>query len=521
MNCIRSTVVFLSLFVLLGVIACSDSGNSTVSAPESPEEQTAAYFKAIRNNPSELRKFFLSMPKGGDIHHHLTGAVYAETLIDLAAAQDLCVNPDTCQLFSSPCKSGETIPVSQAYEDWDLYNKLVDNWSLRNSQYFNSSPHDHFFAIFGEIAPAEEALGGILAVLRARAAEERVYYLETMIQIPTEEEKVIELAKKLGWDDDLYRFYEKLIEQGLGEIAQSISARLHEYYSRSSEILQCGSAHAEPGCNVTVRFQYYALRTLPREQVFSEMALAFEVADKASLVVGVNLVGPEDDYTALYDYSLHMQMVDFLHGIYPDVKIDLHAGELDLGLVPPEDLRFHVSEAIQVGHANRIGHGVDISYELESKETLKVMAQKPIAIEILLTSNKDLLDVSRDTHPFPVYLAQNVPIIIATDDPGILRTDLTEQFVLCASWYSEVGYRDIKRFVRNSLEFSFLPGDSVWASGMGYSQIAAACAEDTLGTQEPSTLCKDFLEKSEKAMLQWQIEGDLMAFEKTFCSECE
>jgi len=120
-----------------------------------------------------------------------------------------------------------------------------------------------------------------------------------------------------------------------------------------------------------------------------------------------------------------------------------------------------------------------------------------------------------------VYLAQNVPIIIATDDPGILRTDLTEQFVLCASWYSEVGYRDIKRFVRNSLEFSFLSGDSVWASGMGYSQIAAACAEDTLGTQEPSTLCKDFLEKSEKAMLQWQIEGDLMAFEKTFCSECE
>ena len=521
MNCIRSTVVFLSLFVLLGVIACSDSGNSTVSAPESPEEQTAAHFKTIRNNPNELREFLLSMPKGGDIHHHLTGAVYAETLIDLAVAQDLCVNPDTCQLFSSPCKSGETIPVSQAYEDWDLYNKLVDNWSLRNSQYFNSSPHDHFFAIFGEIAPAEEALGGILAVLRARAAEERVYYLETMIQIPTEEEKVIELAKKLGWDDDLYRFYETLKEQSLGGIAQSISARIYDYYNHSSEVLQCGSVYTEPGCNVTVRFQYYALRTLPREQVFSEMALAFEVAAKASLVVGVNLVGPEDDYTALDDYSLHMQMMDVLHGIYPDVKIDLHAGELDLGLVPPEDLRFHVSEAIQVGHANRIGHGVDISYELESKETLKVMAQKPIAIEILLMSNKDLLGVFGDAHPFPVYLAQKVPIIIVSDDPGILRTDLTEQFVLCATWYSEVGYRDIKRFVRNSIEFSFLSGDSVWASARDYSQIVATCAEDTLGTQEPSTQCKAFLEKSEKAMLQWRIEGDLTAFEKAFCSECE
>lgn len=117
MNCIRSTVVFLSLFVLLGVMACGDGENSTVSAPESPEQRTAAHFKAIRNNPNDLREFFLSMPKGGDIHHHLTGAVYAETLIDLAVAQDLCVNPDTCQLSSSPCKSGETIPVSQAYED--------------------------------------------------------------------------------------------------------------------------------------------------------------------------------------------------------------------------------------------------------------------------------------------------------------------------------------------------------------------------------------------------------------------
>ncbi len=144
------------------------------------------------------------------------------------------------------------------------------------------------------------------------------------------------------------------------------------------------------------------------------------------------------------------------------------------------------------------------------------MAQKPIAIEILLTSNKDLLDVYGDTHPHPVYLAQNVPVIIATDDPGILRTDLTEQFVLCASWYSQVGYRDIKRFVRNSIEFSFLSGDSVWTSGRDYSQIVAACAEDALGTQEPSTKCKAFLEKNEKAMLQWQIEGDLTAFEKAF-----
>lgn len=215
------------------------------------EIQPPRHLNRQRNRPQPISRRFATTlttsgssssvcPRGGDIHHHLTGAVYAETLIDLAVAQDLCVNPDTCQLSSSPCKSGETIPVSQAYEDWDLYNKLVDNWSLRNSQYFNSAPHDHFFAIFGEIALAEEALGDILAVLRARAVEERVYYLETMIQVPTEEQRVIELAKKLVWDDDLYRFYEKLMEQGLGEIAQSISARIYDYYNHSSEVCNAG-----------------------------------------------------------------------------------------------------------------------------------------------------------------------------------------------------------------------------------------------------------------------------------------
>jgi len=74
---------------------------------------------------------------------------------------------------------------------------------------------------------------------------------------------------------------------------------------------------------------------------------------------------------------------------------------------------------------------------------------------------------------------------------------------------------------RDRIKLSFLSGDSVWPSGRDYTQIVAACAEDTLGTQEPSTKCKTSLEKSEKAMLQWQIEGELTAFEKTFCSECE
>ena len=37
-------------------------------------------------------------------------------------------------------------------------------------------------------------------------------------------------------------------------------------------------------------------------------------------------------------------MIDALHTLYPKVHITLHAGEITLGLVPPEGLKFHIRE---------------------------------------------------------------------------------------------------------------------------------------------------------------------------------
>jgi adenosine deaminase len=39
------------------------------------------------------------MPKGGDLHMHLSGAVYAETFLKEAAADNLCVNPNPTLSF--------------------------------------------------------------------------------------------------------------------------------------------------------------------------------------------------------------------------------------------------------------------------------------------------------------------------------------------------------------------------------------------------------------------------------------
>ena len=90
------------------------------------------------------------------------------------------------------------------------------------------------------------------------------------------------------------------------------------------------------------------MRDLPPEAVFAQILIGFELASADPRFVGLNLVRPEDGYVPMRDFGLHMKMLDYLHGLYPRVHITLHAGELSVGLVPPEGLTFHIRESIEL-----------------------------------------------------------------------------------------------------------------------------------------------------------------------------
>jgi len=76
----------------------------------------------------------------------------------------------------------------------------------------------------------------------------------------------------------------------------------------------------------------------------------------------------------------------------------------------------------------------------------------------------------------------------------------------------KLGYLDLKEFARNGLEYSFVPGESLWVGG-NYAKITSACAGNMPGAIEPSAPCAAFLGKSEKAMMQWHFEADVAAYE--------
>src|SRR5215467_6049372 len=105
---------------------------STKNNASSAEQKTARYFNSIRNQPSLLHAFLKQMPKGGDLHNHLSGAAYAESFIQWAAEDGLCVDRNVLALTSPPCDpAAGKPPATAALQDSALYGHLLDAFSMR------------------------------------------------------------------------------------------------------------------------------------------------------------------------------------------------------------------------------------------------------------------------------------------------------------------------------------------------------------------------------------------------------
>ncbi len=59
---------------------------------------------------------------------------------------------------------------SEAYKDANLYRRLVNDWSMRDSEVLNVSGQDHFFATFADFGGAAGNTSALVAELRSRAA---------------------------------------------------------------------------------------------------------------------------------------------------------------------------------------------------------------------------------------------------------------------------------------------------------------------------------------------------------------
>ena len=510
-RCVRAASL-----ALLMVIAAVRLG-----AQAAPAEARAAHAfeNARKEGPLALRAFLYRMPKGADLHVHLSGAVYAETFIREAGENGICVNVAALSMDKDhrapECPAGES-PAAAAPADQHLYDELIDALSMRTFiPVTGESGHDHFFDTFDRFGSDKRFAGEWIDEVAARAASQNEQYLELM-QTP-DFKAAAAAGSRIGWSDDFAAIRQKLLaDSGFQDNVAKDRAEFAEALDQRAALEHCGHPPGDPACGVTVRFLYQVLRGNPPEQVFAQTLLAFEVASRDPEVVGLNFVQPEDGYLSMRDYTLQMRMLDYLHGAYPKVHIALHAGELAPGLVTPDGLKFHIRQAVELGHAERIGHGVDVMYEEQPEKLMKEMADRHVMVEVNLTSNDVILNVKGDDHPFMLYRKEGVPVALSTDDEGVSRIDLTHEYVRAADTYP-LTYLELKRMARTSIEHSFLAGASLWErmTPERLETPVAAC-RGQLGRETPAGACADLIHSSEKAQQEWELERRFHAFEASF-----
>lgn len=494
-----------------GVLAALALAGSVAAQQRPPVAERPDFSEMSR---AEIRAVIRAMPKGGDLHIHLSGAPYAETYLAWAAEDGLCV--DTARwALTDPCTPEGDLVLASALTP-DQRSLMMDSLSTRRPDFAGRNGHDQFFTAFDRFGWTREyRRGDMLADLMATLAAQNTFYVEVMWMPQSRQSR--DLGAAAGDGSDLGAM-DAAMAPDLPALVQAAMAETDSVEARAREVLGCEPSPAvegravswDPpgGCRVVVRYLVQANRLIPPAQTYGQIALGEALIGADPRWVGLQLVAPEDHPNALANYDAHMAMFGRLAG--RGVPVSLHAGELTLDYVTPEEISDHVRLAVDAG-ARRIGHGVALPHEADAADLVSDMASGGVAVEVNLTSNDSILGIEGEDHPV-IWLRQaGVPVVYTTDDPGISRSDLSNEYAR-AVFDTGASYEDLVTSARNALAFSFLPGEGLWLDPGGYERMTPACAGQRSGDE--STACQALLDASVKAREQWRYETLLATFEQ-------
>lgn len=397
-----------------------------------------AWFETFKRDASatELHQFLYAMPKGGDLHNHLTGSVHPEWFFDAALDAKrhgytyyTKIKINNCRVGSnefgpdaylllfrtlpqldydalSECERTEYIPLTdldgETKAAW-LNSMRLDQAHEGRSEFFEA----HWPRLSGFTSNPYLIAEVLFQNIKSFGAE-GLSYLETQTLVhgfktPTGEPITPEAVA------DIYR------------------ARLAQKDAKAT--------------GVEVRFQLALLRFSPTAERDLEVLYRFVAAHPD--FVGVNMVGREDNDKG---YPLRfLETYRTLRKQLSGVHLSIHAGEVD-------EPNSHIRDTLLLG-AERIGHGVNL---ISDPDTLIFMRNGPYLVEINLISNLLLEYVSDySQHPFPEYLRMGVPVALSTDDRGMWDSTMTDEFFVGVTEFN-LSWDEVKTLSLNSLTHSFL-----------------------------------------------------------------
>ena len=482
--------------ILLGLAAALTLCGPAAAAPD-----------LARMTAGELTAFMRVFPKGGELHNHLGGGTPAESLIAWAVQDGLCIDPEALAIRATCAVPGYK-PAKDFVADEAQRSALLDSLTVRHPGFRDRSGHDQFFTAFSRRGQLPMRNGDALAETLDGLARQNTFYAELMVTPQAVASRG--LGARVGWKGDPASTRAAFSAAGLEALVPAAVADTDAMETRARTVMKCNTPQAAPGCQVTVRYLFQAIRQGPPEQTMAQLQLGVAVVAADRRWVGLQLVAPEDSPDAVQYYDTHMAIVAELTDRGRKTPVALHAGELTLAIAAPDALRDHIAKAVRVAGARRIGHGVDLPGEEGAEALAAEMAAKGILVEVNPISNRAILGVEPQDHPYAWFRQRGVPASLSTDDSGILRSDLTADYALAVK--TGATYADLKTAARNAIAFSFLAGEGLWTDPNAYRKPAKACAGQ-IGQAEPRGACAALIAGSDKAREQWRHERLLKAFE--------
>jgi len=388
--------------------------------------------------PTQLYTFLYAMPKGGDLHNHLTGAVRSEWYWDAALAQEA-----RGYIYYTRVRIQNCAPYGN--NEFGSAKELLLFKNLQESNYakLDACAKSEFKRL--QDLDAREKQGWLESMRLDQPYEGRNEFFEAIW------DRIDDLLHNPYLICDiLLRNMQAFGQEGLAYLETQEGAQgarkadgspysVDEVVAIYRQFLGTSQAKAT---GVEVRFQNSLLRFSPEaEQRLRDL---YAITDRyRDLYVGVNMVGREDN-----DKGYPLRFLPVLRELrhkYPDINLSIHAGEVD-------EPNFHVRDTLLLG-AQRIGHGVNL---ITDPETMVLMRNGPYLVEINLISNLLLEYVSDySQHPFPEYLRVGIPVALSTDDRGMWDSNMSDEFYVAVKEFN-LSWEEIVKLSRNSLQYSFV-----------------------------------------------------------------
>ncbi|MFT5572966.1 MAG: adenosine deaminase [Cryomorphaceae bacterium] len=492
---VRLLAIALTALISISAVAKSTSAN----------DLAALAFDESKGSRPELVNFLEGFPKGADLHNHLDGAVFSEHALHSARQQGLNYDLDSNN-FTDRELGGNVIGLDALGQNSDYFRAFREAFSLRAWKQVSGSGRDTFFGVFGRIFSSQIPQSTMLKNVVRQAQIQNIQHLELISPVvPIDVQDKIDAALTEFDITDLETAYAQVSNIVAHDTThKSVSARIDGWETK-------GLASES---DTSVRYIGYILRMINMRDFFVAAVSNLAAVNADDRIVSLTLVMPEDLPAAAAQFDEQMKVLDFLWKKMGQPNISLHAGELSLEDATLEVLKDRIRKSIDIGHSRRIGHGTSIAWEKDSTGLLQQMASNKTLVELCLSSNEAILDISGRDHPFDLYRKFKVPISLNTDDEGITRSPLTMEFIRAIEDYA-LSYNDIVELARNSLEYSFLEGQSLFNNG-DYASLRPSFNKHDFKKSMLSLDQTQLLADNPKLTAQVKFEQMLANFEGTF-----